>query len=198
MTRGRGRGAARWGVAVWCGLAAAACSDGNRVADRVSCYPACLADIVAALPDAQRVRHDGRDECADLRTPTSATGVAACFASGEKRWEATNATTADSVVVVKHADGSECYTATSQGASMRYTISVGGQNVAELNADAHRGARGGHLQRNDDDHTRKTPDCFRLPWTSAMACEQAPGSPRDQRRTRPTGRQRRRAWRGSG
>ena len=156
MTRGPAVGAARWGVAVWCGLAAAACSDGNRVADRVSCYPACLADIALLCP-----MLSGCDTTAGTNPLISdadiATGVAACFASGEKRWEATNATTDDSIVVVKHADGSECYTATSQGASLRYTISVGGRNVAELERRHARGARGGHLQRNDDDRSRKTP-----------------------------------------
>ena len=172
MTRGPAVGAARWGVAVWCGLAAAACSDGNRVADRVSCYPACLADIALLCP-----MLSGCDTTAGTnpRSPDAdiATGVAACFASGEKRWEATNATTDDSIVVVKHADGSECYTATSQGASLRYTISVGGRNVAELNADTP-GAPAAVTCNGTTTTIQENADCFRLPWTSAMACEQLP------------------------
>jgi hypothetical protein len=172
MTRGRAVCAARWGVAVWCGLAATACSDTNRVADRVSCYPACLADIVLGCPMLSAC-----DTTAGTNPLISdadiATGVSACFASGERRWEATNATTNDSVVVVKHADGSECYTATSPGASMRYTISVGGQNVAELNADTP-GAPAAVTCNGTTTTIQENTACLRLPWTSAMVCQQLP------------------------
>ena len=132
MTQGRAAGAARWGVAVWCGLAAAACSDGNRVADRVSCYPACLADIVLLCP-----MLSGCDTTAGTNHLISdadiSTGVSTCFASGEKRWEATYATTDDT-----------------PGAPAAVTCN-GTTTTVQENAT-----------------------CFRLPWTSAMACEQLP------------------------
>jgi len=170
--RGRAVCAARWAVAVWCGLFAAACSDANRVADRVSCYPACLADVVLRCPMLSAC-----DTAAGtnplIPDADIATGVSACFASGETRWEATNATTGGSIVVVKRADGSECYTATSQGASMLYTISIGGQSLAELDADT-AGAPATVTCNGTTTTIQENADCFPLPWTSAMACEQLP------------------------
>ena len=75
----------------------------------------------------------------DSRTPTSATGVAACFASGEKRWEATNATTDDSIrrrearrrQRVLHGDQPRARRCATRSRSAART-------VAELNADTRR------------------------------------------------------------
>lgn len=160
----------RGAALVACALLAAACDSGrNKVAERVSCYPACLADLVQLCPmisDCEMT--DGTNaqiSNADLRN-----GVAACFASGEKSWQAINATSADRYVVVKHASGAECYTAISQGAAMRYTITAGGQTVAELDAEAQPATVtcGGVTAA-----VTVNSDCFALPWTT-KACGQGP------------------------
>lgn len=155
---------------VACTLAAGCNSGRNRVAERVSCYPACLADIVQLCPMLGACELTAGTNT-QIPNADVQNGVAACFASGEKKWEATNATSADRTIVVKHASGVECYTAISQGGSMRYTISFGGQTIAELDADAQPptitcGGTTTPVEVNQH--------CFALPWTPAMTCGQGP------------------------
>src|ERR1051325_3004332 len=100
-----------------CGaLFVAACSSGNRDAERVSCYPACLADIALHCPMLSAC-DTAAGANAQIPNADLMSGAATCFASGEKRWQAKNMTTNADTVVVKKADGSECYTAISNGPS---------------------------------------------------------------------------------
>jgi hypothetical protein len=164
----------RVAAALSCALVVAACNDGNRVAERVSCYPACLADVVQRCPiiSACQTADTTNAQISDV-SPNVAIGTAACFASGEKKWQAVNAMTSDSYVAVKARDGGECYTAISAGATLRYTISVGGHTLAELNADTQGGAttvtcNGTTTEIEANDH------CALLPWTATMTCDQGP------------------------
>ena len=164
----------RVAAALSCALVVAACNDGNRVAERVSCYPACLADVVQRCPiiSACQTADTTNAQISDV-SPNVAIGTAACFASGEKKWQAVNAMTSDSYVAVKARDGGECYTAISAGATLRYTISVGGHTLAELNADTQGGAttvtcNGTTTEIEASDH------CALLPWTATMTCDQGP------------------------
>jgi hypothetical protein len=154
----------RGAALVACALLVSSCESGrNKIAERVSCYPACLADIVQLCP---MVSDCEMAEGTNAQLPNAdvRNGVAACFASGEKRWQATNATSADHYIVVKHASGAECYTAISQGAAMRYTITVGGQTVAELDAEAQPAPT--VTCRGVTTPVTVNADCFALPWTT--------------------------------
>jgi hypothetical protein len=124
------------------------------------------------VSDAQRLQRRCRHRHADLeRGPR--TGVAACFASGEKKWQATNTTSSDSYVTVKQADGTECYTAISQGATMRYTISVGAQTIAELDAESQAGTPTVTCAGTTVAVVMNA-DCPPLPWTAKATCESLP------------------------
>jgi len=158
--------AGRAGVLI-CGiLFAAACSNGDRVSERVSCYPACLADVVLGCPMLSACDTSAGAN-AQISNPDVMTGAAACFASGEERWQATNATTNADTIVVRRADGSECYTAISDGASMRYSITVGGNAVAELAVDP-TSSTATVTCKGTTSAVAANGDCFLLPWTTAM------------------------------
>jgi hypothetical protein len=107
-----------------------------------------------------------------IPNPDVRSGVASCFASGERQWNATNATTGDSYTVVKHADGSECYTAISAAGSTTYTISVAGQPLAVLNAESATGPATVTCGAMTSEVV-VTPDCTWPPWVPAVACNQA-------------------------
>lgn len=156
-------------LACWA-LLEGGCSNGNRVAERVSCYPACLADVVQRCPmlSACDTASGGN---ALITNADVMSGDATCFASGEKRWQATNATTNADTVVVKQADGTECYTAISEGPSTRYAITVGGTMVAELAVDA-QSSTATITCNGTTTAVAANADCFQLPWASAATCEQ--------------------------
>jgi hypothetical protein len=151
-----------------CGvLLAGACSNGNRVAERVSCYPACLANIVLHCPMISAC-DTATGTNAQITDPDLMSGTSSCFASGETLWQAKNAATNADTVVVKRADGSECYTAISDGASTRYAITVGGNAVAELAVDP-QSATATITCNGTATAVAANADCFVLPWMTA-AC----------------------------
>ena len=155
-----------------CGvLFAAACSNGNRVAERVSCYPACLADVVTGCPMLSACETAAGPN-SEITNPDLMSGAASCFASGETRWQTTNATTNADTIVVKRADGSECYTAISDGATMRYTITVGGNMVAELAVDP-TSSTATVTCNGTTNAVAANADCFLLPWTTATCAPNA-------------------------
>jgi len=164
-----------FGGAIALGALLISCNgDSNRVAARVACYPPCLASIVQYCPMLSACQLSGE---MNMQIPNRdvRNGIATCFASGEKQWSATNATTGDSYFVVKRADGGECYTVISAPGSATYTISVGGQTIAVLAAESTTspptitcgGATGDIVV---------TPDCNWAPWadTNTLACGQGP------------------------
>jgi len=160
-------GAALAGVHA-CGiLFAAACGNGNRVAERVSCYPACLADVVLQCPMISAC-DTATGPNAQITNADLMTGTSSCFASGETLWQTTNATTNADTVVVKRADGSECYTAISEGASTNYAITVGGNAVAELAVDP-QSATATITCNGATSAVAANADCFVRPWMTG-AC----------------------------
>jgi hypothetical protein len=159
-------------VLLFCVLPAIGCDNVNAVADRVACYPPCLAMIAQYCPMVSLCQSQSETNIS-IPNPDVGTGVATCFASGEKKWEATNATTGNQYIVVKHASGAECYTAISQGTSLRYTLSVAGQAVAELNAESDTGPRTVTCLGTTHEVV-VTPHCLWAPWINSVGCDQGP------------------------
>ena len=153
-------------------LCASGCNGENAVAARVACYPPCLANLVQHCPllGACNVESEADPLISNANLNQ---GVAACFAAGEKLWEATGPVTGDDYIVVKRSDGGECYTATSAGSSLSYTISFGGQAVAQLDATSTTSPPtltcGGASME-----LVLTPDCLWAPWIHTKSCVDAP------------------------
>jgi hypothetical protein len=153
-----------------CALLPVACGGENRIEARVACYPGCLALILQRCPLISSCNvAPGTDQ--EISDPDLRQGVATCFASGERMWQATNATSGDSTIVVKHADGTECYTAISAGSAGSYAISVGGQAVAQFDVGTQMTAPTVTCFGTTSEVVA-TPDCSGAPWTTPAACEQ--------------------------
>jgi hypothetical protein len=155
-----------------CALLAAGCNNGNVVASRVACYPPCLVQIVQHCPMVSACNVQTETD-PDIPNPELRSGVAACFASGERQWTATNATTGDSYTVVKQASGRECYTAIKAAGSMTYAISVAEQALGVLDAESQTGPPTITCGGTSTDIV-VTPDCTSAPWVPSALCEQAP------------------------
>jgi hypothetical protein len=156
-------------VLLGCVLLPIGCGGDNAVAARVACYPDCVARIVERCPLISLCNVQNELNMSIPNEDVSQ-GVATCFASGEKVWQATNVTSGDSYVVVKHADGTECYSAISLGSSGRYTISVGARTYAELDV----GSSTTPLTITCGGTTTEivtTPACSGAPWMNPLACE---------------------------
>jgi len=167
------------GVLMCAMLAPTACNGGNKVAARVSCYPSCLADVVQICPmlSACDVVPNGSDP--NIPNPDVRNGQVMCFATGERQWQAVNATSGDSYILVKHADDSECYTAIAAAGSTHYTLSVGGRTFAELDAPSQTGSAmvtcvGAQGDAGTTSAIVETPACPWAPWTNVMTCGSGP------------------------
>jgi len=132
---------------------------------KAACYPPCLADVVAACPMVGQCTQGAEPDATVARTGESA-GVAICYASGEK--SRTTSSSTSSIVYVKAADGTPCYTVTSTAAAPNdYTVTVAGQVVATVTDtfDADRTATvtcGGTIAQVDESDIV----CSYLPWQS--------------------------------
>ncbi len=110
------------------------CSTADDVATearaKAACYPPCLGGIVAACPMVSQCTQGPEPDATVARAGESA-GVAICYASGEK--SRATSTSTSSIVYVKAADGTPCYTVTSTSAAPNdYTVTVAGQVVATV------------------------------------------------------------------
>jgi hypothetical protein len=159
------------GVLLWCALLVAGCNNDNAVAARVACYPACLVQVVQHCPMLSACNVQMETDLA-IPNPDLRSGFAACFASGEREWSATNAKTGDSYTVVKQANGRECYTAISAAGSRQYAISVGGQPLAVLNAESATAPATVTCGAMTSDVV-VTPECSSAPWINSFLCDQS-------------------------
>ena len=160
------------GVLLGGALAAHGCGGGGAVAARGACYPACLARLIQPCPLLSACyAHSGPDP--NIPNPDVRDGLAQCFEAGERKWQAVNATSGDSYIVVKRADDGECYTVIAAAGATRYTILFGGQTVAELDAPSPGGPATVTCAGTTTDIV-ETPSCPWAPWTNVMTCQDLP------------------------